>query len=1320
MGETPKDSTPVQRSLSLTFAGRVLLLSVALFLFLILNTVGAGAQTSDDHGNTFGSATPLSLGSSITGRIDPGDDVDAFKLDLSGRSETTDVWMYTTGELDTKGGLYHVDSSSPFLWNEDSFISGRRYNFHLRATLGPGTYYIGVFSFDGATTGNYILHAEVVTDPGNTAGTAKTLNLSAPTAGTIGFAGDNDYFRLDLTKNTHLFLYARSVYGQLFYGYPVDTSDRFVPSNTHVRPDGFAVRDEFGPGTHYIKILTPSSIISHPVPYTIHAFEETSYPTFLEDCQAATFALNEPQIEDSLYGCQWHLRNQGGEDINVEPVWEAGTKGQGVNIAIVDFGPDFNHMDLRDNFNTSLNHNYTNLLDSIFNPYYHHGTHMAGIIAAQDNGVGVRGVAPRASIYGYNFLAQPTIFSQADAMTRNRLVTAISNNSWGPRNGPGLSQAAAVWELALESGIATGYGGKGTFYTFAGGSGHQIGDNSNLNEYANFYGVSAVCGTSEIGTRRATSEMGANLWVCAPAGDDGDAQIGIVTTENYDRYIYGLSGTSAATAIVSGVAALIRQANPNLTWRDLKLILAASARKNDPTNPGWEDVARKYGSTSATDLYHFNHEYGFGVVDAKAAVDMAKEWPESLPTLQSSTAASGSLNFLVPDLPATGVPTTHLHELTLSTDDIDFTEFVEVNVTFSHESFRDLDVELVSPSGARSQLTVAFDTVTPDDPTDEDLVPLRGTFRFGSARHLGEDPNGEWQLRVTDRLHIVDGIFDSWSIKVYGHSSTPVDTSECATGGAVTNASSNPGLVSDCETLLGARDTLVGTGTSLNWSASTPMTDWDGVTMVGTPARVSKLLLWNRGLRGTIPVQLGSMTTLTLLDLSTALEVCEGDVCRDTEEHERNRLTGPIPSDLGRLSKLEWLSLSRNRLTGPIPSDLGRLSKLEWLSLSRNELTGPIPADLNNLTSLSLLALGGNQLTGPVPTWLGDLTSLEGLYLWGNQLTGPIPTELGHLANLKWLELGSNQLSGSIPSDLGNLANLERLTLHKNQLSGTIPTQLGNLSNLNHLSLRDNRLAGQVPVTLANLTALERLYLNDNQLTGQIPSWLGSLSNLQELWLSENQLTGDIPESLGDLTGLRMLSLRSNHLTGTVPTSLGSLVNLETLYLSQNQLTGCIPAALQDVPDNDLDQLGLPFCSLPTVTLSITSTSVLVRINSPIPVTATFSEPVSGFTVGDITVTNGSAGNFVGSDGDSVYTFDVAPNAIGTVTVDVAGDVAVDTEGNSNTAAIQLSLGFPYDDDNDGAISGIEVLNAVRDYFSGLLTGQQILEVVRLYFSSPG
>ena len=74
------------------------------------------------------------------------------------------------------------------------------------------------------------------------------------------------------------------------------------------------------------------------------------------------------------------------------------------------------------------------------------------------------------------------------------------------------------------------------------------------------------------------------------------------------------------------MAALLRQANPDLTWRDLKLILAASARKNDATNPGWEEGAPKYGADSAEERYHFNHEYGFGMVDAGAALDLARGW----------------------------------------------------------------------------------------------------------------------------------------------------------------------------------------------------------------------------------------------------------------------------------------------------------------------------------------------------------------------------------------------------------------------------------------------------------------------------------------------------------------------------------------------------------------------------------------------------------------------------------------------------------------------------------------------------------------------
>ena len=94
-----------------------------------------------------------------------------------------------------------------------------------------------------------------------------------------------------------------------------------------------------------------------------------------------------------------------------------------------------------------------------------------------------------------------------------------------------------------------------------------------------------------------------------------------------------------------------------------------------------------------------------------------------------------------------------------------------------------------------------------------------------------------------------------------------------------------------------------------------------------------------------------------------------------------------------------------------------------------------------------------------------------------------------------------------------------------------------------------------------------------------------------------------------------------------------------------------------------------------------------MRLRTAIPVTTTFSEPVNGFAASDVTVANGTVSNFVGSDGDSVFTFDVTPNAVGVVTVDIAAGVAQDSDGNGNTTAAQLSLGLPYDDDHDGVIS---------------------------------
>ncbi len=189
-----------------------------------------------------------------------------------------------------------------------------------------------------------------------------------------------------------------------------------------------------------------------------------------------------------------------------------------------------------------------------------------------------------------------------------------------------------------------------------------------------------------------------------------------------------------------------------------------------------------------------------------------------------------------------------------------------------------------------------------------------------------------------------------------------------------------PDLAKDCNILMAAKDALRGTGT-LNWSADTAITGWDGVTVSGTPSRVTGLALRLRGLTGSVPAKLGALSALGSLDLSW------------------NKLTGSIPATLGHLGELSSLSLSRTSLGGSIPPELGDLAKLEQLTLSQSFLGGAIPAEL------------------------GKLTNLEGLYLYQNRLTGSIPLELAELSNLERLYLGENTFTGCLPRALRLVAN---------------------------------------------------------------------------------------------------------------------------------------------------------------------------------------------------------------------------------------------------------------------------------------------------------
>ena len=321
--------------------------------------------------------------------------------------------------------------------------------------------------------------------------------------------------------------------------------------------------------------------------------------------------------------------------------------------------------------------------------------------------------------------------------------------------------------------------------------------------------------------------------------------------------------------------------------------------------------------------------------------------------------------------------------------------------------------------------------------------------------------------------------------------------SETATG--VPRACPDNIQISDCQTLLAARDHLVGSGTPLNWAIGLPIQEWTGIQVHRDTQRLTHVNLSIQGLSGTIPGELGSLSELTSLWL------------------QDNRLTGAIPPQLGSLTKLQSLLLGSNELTGSIPGELGSLSELRSLWLPANRLTGAIPPQLGSLTKLRSLQLGSNRLTGNIPAEMGSLTNLRSLSLWGNELTGTLPPELGRLSNLRGLFLNHTRLTGAVPAELGDLNNLGQLWLHSNELTGTIPAELGQLSNLRVLLLDSNKLTGSIPAELGRLANLKALRLPNNQLTGPIPGTFRNLANLTILFLRGNRLTGCVSAILRDV-----------------------------------------------------------------------------------------------------------------------------------------------------------------------------------------------------------
>ncbi len=541
------------------------------------------------------------------------------------------------------------------------------------------------------------------------------------------------------------------------------------------------------------------------------------------------FALT--ALADPLANSAWHLSNSGqtsfsiragtsGEDPKIAAAIAKGFTGSGIRIAVSDTGVEIGHEDLTANILAGESRDYSLAFPytgdpTPTDPDEGHGTAVAGLIAARGwNSIGTRGVAPEAGLAGFYFLGAaitiPKLIHQATG------TFDIFNQSWGY---PSCSYVPTVstYLAQIKDQALNGRGGKGALFLKSAGNsfvgdlyeclaippgqmpymGNSGFDGDNTNPYTLIIGA-----VNAKGERSSYSTPGSNLWISAPGGEYGDDDPAMITTDmegcshglavssatanafekgqsalnSSCNYTSTMNGTSSAAPVAAGVIALMLEANPALTWRDVKHILASSAtvvqsgvgNTTHPFNYGLTGHVYERGWITNTAGFKFHNWFGFGRIHADQAVTMAASYGASLPTLKVTVDKdnetyylSGALNVAVPDRSATGASTTLnvLHNLV--------TEAVLIKVSVSHTRPSDLGLELTSPSGTKSYLTNINSFMA--DTSFTDVVLMSNAF-------YGESSRGTWTLKVVDGLNGVTGSITNFNLKIFGHvTATPAE-----------------------------------------------------------------------------------------------------------------------------------------------------------------------------------------------------------------------------------------------------------------------------------------------------------------------------------------------------------------------------------------------------------------------------------------------------------------------------------------------------------------------------------------------------------------